>query len=487
MQLAPTAVRQPAPGWTLAGLSLMMLMPSLSSSTANVALPSLARRFAASFQATQWIILAYLLTVTALVVLAGHLGDIFGRRRLLLAGIVVFATGSLLCAMAPGLELLIAGRVIQGSGAAFMMALTMAFVGTVVPAKRTGRAMGLLGTMSAIGTTLGPALGGGLIAWAGSTAIFLINLPLAAVAAISVLKALPQDPPRGAAMSPRLDMTGMALLAATLTSLTLAMTLGRGQFGFVNLAVLAAAIGTGAVFLAIEARAASPLIRLDLLRNRALVAGLSTSIIVSTVMMTTLIVGPFYLARVVALDPAGTGLAMATGPFVAAIAGVPAGRLVERIGVRSAVIAGLAAMAAGATALSIILPAFGIAGYLAPIVVMTAGYGLFQAANSTAVMAGTTPGERGIVSGMLNLSRNLGLVVGASAMGAVFAWGIGSADIISAEPVAVATGTRASFAAAAILVVLSLVIARRATRANGQPALVRLPVGHDRGQRKRSC
>jgi MFS family permease len=317
--------------------------------------------------------------------------------------------------------------------------------------------------MSAVGTTLGPALGGVLIAWAGSTAMFLVNLPLADATVAIIFRTLPQDLTREASISPRLDLSGMALLAASLSGYALALTLGRGQFGFANIAMLVTAIGASAGFLAIEARAPSPLIRLDMFRSRALVAGLSTSTIVSTVMMTTLIVGPFYLTVVVGLDPASAGLVLAIGPLVAAVAGVPSGRLVDRFGTERCTLAGLAAMAAGTAALSMVSPASGIAGYIVPIVVITAGYGLFQAANNTAVMSGTSSAERGVVSGMLNLSRNLGLVTGASAMGAVFAWGGGSADIVSAERVAVTAGAHASFATAAVLVGVSLVIAYRAS------------------------
>ncbi len=155
-----------------------MLLSSLGTSIANVGLPTLAQAFNASFQEVQWIVLAYLLAITTLIVSVGRLGDIIGRRRLLLAGIVLFTVASVLCGVAPTLWLLIAARAAQGLGAAIMMALTMAFVGETVPKAKTGSAMGLLGTMSAIGTALGPSLGGVLIAGLGWRAIFLVNVPL---------------------------------------------------------------------------------------------------------------------------------------------------------------------------------------------------------------------------------------------------------------------------------------------------------------------
>src|ERR1700740_3453853 len=158
--------------WAVASLSLSMLLSSLSTSIANVALPTLAQAFTASFQEVQWVVLAYLLAITTLIVSAGRLADVTGRRRLLLVGILLFTLASVLCGVAPTLALLIAARAVQGLGAAIMMALTMAFVSETVPKARTGSAMGLLGTMSAIGTALGPSLGGILIAGLGWRALF---------------------------------------------------------------------------------------------------------------------------------------------------------------------------------------------------------------------------------------------------------------------------------------------------------------------------
>ena len=189
----PQCRRTPSVRWALAGLSLSMLLSSLGTSIANVGLPTLAQAFNASFQDVQWVVLAYLLAITTLIVSVGRLGDIIGRRRLLLAGIVLFTVASLLCGAAPTLWLLIAARAAQGLGAAIMMALTMAFVGETVPKARTGSAMGLLGTMSAIGTALGPSLGGVLIAALGWRAIFLVNVPLGLLAFLLAYRHLPVD------------------------------------------------------------------------------------------------------------------------------------------------------------------------------------------------------------------------------------------------------------------------------------------------------
>jgi EmrB/QacA subfamily drug resistance transporter len=439
-----------------------MLLSSLGTSIANVGLPTLAQAFNASFQQVQWVVLAYLLAIAALIVGAGRLGDLIGRRRLLLAGILLFTAASVLCGVAPTLWLLVAARAAQGLGAAVMMALTMAFVGDAVPGEKTGSAMGMLGATSAIGTALGPSLGGVLIAGFGWPAIFLINLPLGVITLLLAYRYLPIDRRQRAMGGTNLDLAGTLLLALSLAAYALAMTMGRGSFGPLNLALLlAAGCGVG-LFVFAETKAAAPLIRLEMLRNPVLSAGLAMSTLVSTVVMATLVVGPFYLSGALALDAAGVGLVMSCGPVVAALAGVPAGRMVDRFGAHRMSIAGLIGMAAGCAILPLLPARFGVAAYIAPLAVITAGYALFQAANNTAVMTNVQPGERGVISGLLNLSRNLGLITGASVMGAVFALGAAATDITTARPESVVAGMRLTFAVAAALVTLALGIASAA-------------------------
>lgn len=214
--IAKSVERTPSMWWILASLSLSMLLSSLSTSIANVGLPTLAQAFSASFQEVQWIVIAYLLAITTLTVSVGRLGDIIGRRRLLLAGIFLFTVASILCGLAPTLWLLIAARAAQGLGAAMMLALTMAFVGETVPKAKTGSAIGLLGTMSATGTALGPSLGGLLIAGLGWRAIFLVNVPLGLLTFLLAHRYLPVDQ-RG----PKTDRTGFDNVGTLLLALTL--------------------------------------------------------------------------------------------------------------------------------------------------------------------------------------------------------------------------------------------------------------------------
>ena len=442
-----------------------MLLSSLGTSIANVGLPTLAQAFNAPFQQVQWIVLAYLLAITTLIVSVGRLGDVMGRRRLMLGGITLFTLASALCGVAPSLWLLIAARVVQGLGAAIMMVLTMAMVGEAVPKEKTGSAMGLLGTMSAVGTALGPTLGGVLIAWFGWPALFLINLPLGILTLVLAYQYLPKDHKVTNTKKVEFDLMGTVILVLTLAAYAVSMTIGRGSFGPLNITLLVlAVIGLG-LFVLAESRAEAPLIQMATFKNSVLSTGFTMSAIVTTVVMATLVVGPFYLSGALGLDPAHVGLVMSSGPIIAALAGAPAGRLVDQLGAYRMGIFGLVGMVIGTSAMTLLPTRFGIPGYIAPLIVITGSYALFQAANNTAVMTNIRPDQRGVISGLLNLSRNLGLVTGASVMGAVFARAAATVDIAAAPPDAVAAGMRVTFAVAAALIVAALAVGSRALAA----------------------
>jgi len=441
-------------------LSLTMLLPSLGTSIANIALPTLAEAFSAPFRHIQWIVLAYLLTITISIVSVGRLGDLFGRRPVLLTGILVFMAGSTLCAIAPSFNLLLIGRAVQGLGAAAMMAMSMALVSEAVPKNRTGSAMGLLATMSAFGTALGPSLGGVLIARYGWQAIFFVNLPLGLLTLLLAERSLPRPNIAAAAARVTFDHLGTIVLALTLTCYSFAMTTGKDKPGLLNILLLIAALLGAVWFARVEARAVSPLIRIDALRAPQLRGSFAMSALVASVVMATLVVGPFYLSRALALPAASVGALMSTGPFVAALVGMPAGRLVDRFGSHDMSALGLYIMALGTLGLALLGMELGSWAYVLPLVLITAGYGLFQASNNAAVMGDASPDQRGVISGLLSLSRNLGLVSGASLMGALFAFGAGSHDMARATPGAVADGMHLTYAVATGLVLIAIVIAR---------------------------
>lgn len=313
-----------------------------------------------------------------------------------------------MCALAPGLTLLIAARALQGVGAAFMMTLATALMRETAGAARTGRAvgraMGLLGTVSAMGTALGPALGGVVLGVGGWRGLFLLLVPLAVVALALAGRAVPRSrPPRGS-RDPQ-EAGGPVV----------------------------------------------PRVWPNLLAN----------LLVAMVMMGTLVVGPFYLRLGLGLADAAIGLVLAVGPALSMLSGVPAGQLVDRFGAAPVARGGLILLAAGAVLLALLPPIAGLCGYVAALLLLTPGYQLFLAANTTGTLAEVPAARRGTVSGLLGLARNLGLIAGATLLGALFAQEAGLGGLDTPSPAAVSEGLRLTFLAAAGLVGAALAVTAR--------------------------
>ncbi|WP_145524440.1 MFS transporter [Yersinia vastinensis] len=444
---------------TVISLSLPMLLSSLATSIANVGLPTLTQAFNASFQHVQWVVLAYLLAITTSAISIGRLGDIIDKRLLLKIGIGVFSLASLGCALAPTLGVLITARILQGLGAAAMMTLTLALVGETVAQDKIGRTMGMLGTVSAIGTALGPSLGGMLIAGFGWQSIFLTTLPFGLLALWLASRYLPKSSTPSSRPPSGLDPLGMLLLGLTLALYALSMTLGHGTFNLLNFALLIGAVAGAGLFRWAEKRAAFPLIQTTMLHHTVLRNGLIMSTLVTTIMMTTLIVGPFYLTSALGLGTQWVGLVMSAGPLVAALSGIPAGYLVDKLGANIMVTLGLTGLTCGAMVLSIVTPTVGILGYLIPACLITASYALFQTANNTLIIQSVSAEQRGVASGMLNLSRNLGLITGASVMGAIFSFASAPQNRVLATAIDMTRGMQFTYKIATLSALIALGIA----------------------------
>lgn len=402
-QVQPHVPERTRPAITIT-LALSMLLASLGTSIANIALPTLAQAFSAPFAQVQAVVVAYLAALTVFVMIAGRLGDSYGLKPMLMAGLGLFAVASLLCAVATSLWLLVGARILQGIGAAFLMTLSMALMRESAGKARVGRAMGMLGTVSALGTALGPPLGGLLIPLAGWRSIFWVPIPLAVIALLLAFAMLP----------------------------------------------------------AVPRREKAPVAALRSAPDRSLLPNLLVNFLVAAVMMTTLVVGPFYLGLGLGLTETRVGLVMAVGPVISIASGVPSGRLVDLWGSGRVLVVGLALLAAGAFLLAVLPAMAGVTGYMLSILVLTPGYQLFQAANNTAALADTPQDRRGTVSGLLSLSRNIGLIAGASVMGTVFAFGAGTEDLAEATPAAIAAGMRLAFLLAGGLMMVALgIVVRR--------------------------
>jgi MFS family permease len=443
----------------LLALAAATLTASLGISVASVLLPTLIHSFSATVSNVQWVVLAYLMSVTITIVSAGRLGDLFGHRRVLIWGLVIFSTASVASATSPNLGVLIASRVVQGFGGAIMIALAMSLARNLVASDRLGTAMGLLGTTSAIGTALGPSLGGALLVWGDWRMAFWLLTCVAFVTLILTVTWIPQSShPRDVSWT-KMDFPGTLVLAIGLAAYGGATSGGVAGIPVSSGALLAISMIAFILFGFIETRVASPLVPMTLLRDLRTSAGFAMNILIATAMMATLVVGPFFLAFSLGLNDALIGLVMAVGPAVAAFSGLPAGRLTDRLGAQRVMVIGVVQVLLGLLCLAFLPRYFGVGGYVAALFVLTPAFQMFLAANNTAVLAAALKDQHGRLSGLLGLSRNIGLMTGASAMSSLFVLVLGTGDAAQASAKEVANAFSITFISASGLMLITLVLA----------------------------
>jgi len=390
--------------WVLVVTILASAMAFIDGSVVTIAIPVMQRELGAGLPALQWVVNGYTLFLGALILVGGAAGDRFGRLRLFLIGTGVFALASLGCALAPGVEALIAARVVQGIGAALMVPQSLAIISAAFPPELRGRAIGTWAGASAITTALGPAVGGFLVDSFGWRAAFWINLPLA-VAVVALARAhVPES--RSPSAGP-LDLGGGALAVAAAALLTLGLTAlaepGRGiaAAGFV---VAGAAAAAG--FVAVERRAAAPLVPLGLFASRAFSGANLMTLFLYGALSGALFLLPFELIGRRDIGPTGVGLVLLPLGLVIGLLARPAGSLSDRLGVRPFLVAGSALVAASAAWLAANLP--GLAGgIVAPIVLLAFGMALVVAPLTTAVMNAAPDALAGAASGVNNAASRL--------------------------------------------------------------------------------
>ena len=445
------------PRLAIIALSGAVLLASMAVSITAIALPALSRAMDAPVAAVQWVVLIYLLSVTITIVLAGRCADLFGHRFILLTGLTIFTGSSLLCAIAPNLTTLIIARAIQGIGGAVLMALPVSILRGLVSSERTGSAMGLLASMSAIGTALGPALGGLLIAGFGWRSAFILLTVCGFILLALAIRAIPASAQTHKTRH-GLDLSGAFLLAVVLLLYALMASGQQSTIGLGLSITIPAALVALVFFIIVEVRSPSPLVPLPVLRNPAISASLLTNWLISSVMMAMLVVGPLFLSFGLLLGEAQTGLVVAVGPVVAALAGVPAGRLTDRFGTKRILTAGLGAMSIALISMAYLPVQIGITGYIVSLILLTPCFQLFLAGNNTAIMNAAPEDQRGIISGLMGLSRNLGFMTGASVMATIFITALGQEDLLHATVNSVGSAFTVTLLTAAGLAFTSLII-----------------------------
>jgi EmrB/QacA subfamily drug resistance transporter len=404
----------------LASVGMGIFLGTIDSSIVNVALPTMSRYFDASFATVQWVVLAYLLTMTTLMLSAGRLADMLGKKPIYTTGFALFTLGSLLCGLAPSISLLIAARVFQGIGATMVTSLGMAIITESFPPQERGMALGFNSSIVSVGVVLGPTIGGFILQHLSWHWIFFVNLPIAVIGILMVLRFVPNFKPKG---GQKFDFAGSATLFISLLSLLVALTWGQ-DIGFSDARV----IGLVACFLIflflfirIEWTKAEPLVDLRQFISPELRINLITRMISFFGVSGTTILMPFYLENVLGYNTQQVGMMMMVVPVMIGISAPIAGTLSDRFGTRSISVTGLVLLFTGFLTISTLATDTTTLGYLFRFMPVGLGIGIFQSPNNSAIMGTATRENLGIMSGIISISRTLGQTVGIAVLGAVWA------------------------------------------------------------------
>jgi len=396
------------------------MMGSLDSSIVNTILPVIRTAFKADVAGIEWVVTVYLLVVSGLLLSFGRLGDLRGHKSVYVYGFVIFITGSALCGLAPNQVLLTVFRALQAIGAAILVSNAPAILTMTFPPSQRGQALGLQSTMTYIGLTAGPPLGGLLTARFGWRYVFYINVPICLIALTLSLRYIPHLKP--AARAERFDLAGAATFIAGLVALLLALNQGQ-DWGWLSAAVLglmAAAALLLFLFVQLELHRPDPMLDLGLFRSRLFSAAAATAVLNYVCLYTVLFLLPFYLIQGRDLGPDQAGLVMTVQPLVMAVSAPISGWLSDRIGSRLLSTLGMAILAFGMFRLSRIGAASPLSSVTLGLGIVGLGTGTFIAPNTSALMGAAPRQRQGVAGGVLATARNVGMVLGVGLAGAIF-------------------------------------------------------------------
>jgi EmrB/QacA subfamily drug resistance transporter len=459
-QLATDAQEPAVDKWrVMLGISLGVLMYTIDTSIVNIALPTLVKDLRTDFATVQWVGLSYVLVVTSLVLGAARLGDMLGKKPLYLGGLIVFTVSSLLCGLAPSIEVLIGARALQGLGAVMISALGAAIIVEVFPASERGKALGVIGAVVSAGIALGPSIGGILIGISGWRSIFLVNIPIGILASFVVNKYVPVGQRTDLRQS--FDLWGSIAISAVLVCFSLGMTEGQ-RYGFTGSLPLGLLLGSaiGLVgFIFLESRVAQPMLDLSLFRAQTFSLSLLTGWLVFMALGGSSFTIPFFLQLVMHYPIEHIGLLMAITPIIGGLVSPLAGNLSDRFGTRSVMLIGLILMTIGCVAVSTLNAQIRDLDYILRVIPLGLGWGIFQSPNNGAILGAVPPQRLGIASGLLSLTRTLGQTTGLPLFAAIFATialaGKTASDLTFAAPEAIVSGFQGTFQIAALLLAIA--------------------------------
>jgi EmrB/QacA subfamily drug resistance transporter len=426
--------------WALGAMCFALFMIMLDNTVVNVALPSIQRGLHASTSSLEWTVNAYTLSFAVLLVTGGRLGDLFGRRRMFLTGVVIFALSSFMIALSQTDTWLIAFRATQGIGSGFMMPATLSIITNTFDAHERGRAIGTWAGVSAMALAIGPVVGGFLVEEVSWQSIFLLNVPVA-IAAILVTSFAVRESRDETAVR-EVDLPGVAALTIGLASLVLALVDGNSWgwgsarvLGLFVLAVLALA-----AFVWVEPRRRAPMVQFSFFRARTFVGANMVAFIVSFTMFAMFFSLALYMQDILHFSPLQTGLRFLPTTICVMFAGPVAGRLADRIGSRPLMTGGLLAVAASMFWMTGITTHSSYGYLVVAFVLQGLGIGFVMSPMSTAAMNSVDRTKAGVASGILSMTRMVGSTFGVAVLGAGIA-AIGRSELATRLP-QIASGER---------------------------------------------
>ena len=395
-------------------------MASVDSSVVNLILPTLVKYFHSDFSNIQWVVVSYLLTVAALILTMGRLGDIIGKKRVYLSGFIIFTVGSLLCGFSVSEFMLIGFRIIQGIGATMILALGFAVATEAFPGKERGKAMGILAAIVSLGVVVGPLIGGFLVDYASWHWIFFINIPVGITGIVLILKYVPNkrsDKPQ------KFDLAGAFLFLLCMLTLLLGLTWGQ-KYGFGNrptILLLGSSLLSGLIFIIIELKLKEPMINLGIFKNYFLSVNLLVIFLFYFAISGVFVLAPFYLQNVLGYMPNQMGMLFGAMSVMMFFFSPVSGILSDKLGTPLVITISLVVMLVIYFVISTSLKSdMGDIQVIVAMVILGSGMGFFMSPSHSAVMGAISYEYLGIVSGLLILARTLGQTAGVAVLGAVW-------------------------------------------------------------------
>ncbi len=433
--------------FVLLAIGVGTFMSALDGSVVNTILPVVTDAFKTDLTTTEWVVTIYLLVVSGLLLSVGRLGDLGGHKPIYILGFVVFVAGSALCGLAQSPLMLIGSRALQAIGAAMLAANSPAILTKNFPASERGRALGLQATMTYLGLTVGPSLGGWLADHFTWRAVFYINVPVGLIALWLSWRFIPKDPP--AEEVEKFDRTGALIFATGLVALLLALNQGSewGWTSLIIVSLLITAIVVLGVFITIERRVTAPMLDLTLFQRRMFLMSVASAVLNYVCVYTVLFLLPFYLEQGRGLSPLEAGLILTAQPIVMAISAPLSGSLSDRIGARWLGVFGMAVLAIGLAAMSRLTLHSPTSDVALTLAIVGLGTGVFISPNSSALMGSAPHHRQGIAAGVLATARSVGMVLGVGVAGAVFTTVQAQSQALGAS-MAIVNGVTTSFVVA---------------------------------------